>query len=40
MLWGTGREAVAGEIRTLADIAPALLRYLRKRGAIHGADHA
>ena len=40
MLWGTGREAVAGEIRTLADIAPALLRYLRKRGAINGADHA
>jgi len=40
MLWGAGREAVAGEMRTLADIAPALLRYLRKRGAINGADHA
>lgn len=40
MLWGAGREAVAGEVRTLADIAPALLRYLRKRGAINGRDHA
>jgi hypothetical protein len=40
MLWGTGREAVAGEIHTLADIAPALLRHLRKRGSINGADHA
>jgi hypothetical protein len=40
MLWGTDREAVAGKIRTLADIAPALLRYLRKRGAIDGAEHA
>jgi len=40
MLWGAGREAVAGEIRTLADIAPALLQYLCKRGAASGADHA
>jgi hypothetical protein len=39
MLWGAGREAVAGEIRTLADIAPALLRHLRKRGAASGADY-
>jgi len=40
MLWGTGREAVAGEIHTLADIAPALLRHLHSRGAINGAGHA
>lgn len=36
MLWGTGREAVAGGVHTLADIAPALLRYLRERGIING----
>ena len=40
ILWGADREAVAGEIHTLADIAPALLRYLRRRGAVNGADHA
>lgn len=40
MLWGAGREAVANEIHTLADIAPALLRHLHKRGAINGAQHA
>ena len=40
MLWGTGREVVAGGIHTLADIAPALLRYLRARGAINGSDLA
>jgi phosphopentomutase len=39
MMWGAGREAVADEVHTLADIAPALLRHLRKRGAINGADH-
>jgi len=40
MMWGTGREAVADEVHTLADIAPALLRHLRKHGAVNGADHA
>jgi len=39
MLWGTGRAAVADGIHTLADIAPALLRHLRERGAINGLDH-
>ncbi len=39
MLWGSGREAVAGEIRALTDIAPALLRHLSARGAINGAVH-
>lgn len=39
MLWGRGREALAGEIHTLTDIAPALLRHLRARGAINGAGH-
>ena len=40
MMWGAGREAVADEIHTLVDMAPALLRHLRKRGAVNGADHA
>ena len=39
MLWGTGREAVADGVQTLADIAPALLRHLRERGVINGTDH-
>lgn len=39
ILWGAGREGVADRIRTLADIAPALLGYLRERGAINGLDH-
>jgi len=39
MLWGKRREAVAGEIRDLTDIAPALVRYLGARGAIIGAVH-
>ncbi len=38
LLWGAGREAVAAEIRTLTDIAPALLRHLRRSGAVNGAD--
>lgn len=39
MLWGAGREAVGDEIHTLTDIVPALLRHLRRSGAINGADH-
>jgi len=40
MLWGAGRDAVAGEIRTLADVAPALLRHLGRRGGLNGSPHA
>jgi hypothetical protein len=40
LLWGAGREAVAGEVHTLADIAPALLRHLRTQGSINGAERA
>ena len=39
MLWGTGRQAMADGVHTLADVAPALLRHLRERGVINGSDH-
>lgn len=40
MLWGHDREVVAEGLHTLADITPAVLRYLRDRGMIDGLDHA